>query len=250
MRVLLVEDDLRFARALTSALHRFGYDVRHVTTGEDAMAAGNGHDLVLLDLGLPDVDGLTVCRQMRRDSDVAIIVLTARGDERDRVTGLRAGADDYMVKPFGVAELQARVEAVMRRARPRPAGTRAVGRLSIDLDQHQAYVGARPVTLTRKEFQLLAVLAAEPGQVVRRDRLITDVWQTSWPGTSRTLDVHIATLRSKLLGGAQVENVRGVGYRLVPGDETPADETPADETPADGSEHDGAGPDWLTSGRG
>ena len=217
MRVLLVEDDLRFARALTAALHRFGYEVRHVTTGADAMAAGDGYDLVLLDLGLPDVDGLSVCRAVRRDSDVAIIVLTARGDECDRVAGLRGGADDYLVKPFGVAELQARVEAVLRRARPRPAGTRAVGQLRVDLDQHQAYVGSTPVTLTRKEFQLLAVLAGDPGQVVRRDRLITEVWQTSWPGTSRTLDVHVATLRSKLLGAAQVENVRGVGYRLVSG---------------------------------
>jgi DNA-binding response OmpR family regulator len=216
MRVLLVEDDLRFARALTATLHRFGYEVRHVTTGEDALAAGAGYDLVLLDLGLPDVDGLVVCRALRRDSDVAIIVLTARGDERDRVAGLRGGADDYMVKPFGVAELQARVEAVLRRARPRPAGSRAVGRLSVDLDRHQAYVDAEPVALTRKEFHLLAVLAGEPGQVVKRDRLITEVWQTSWPGTSRTLDVHVATLRSKLMGAAQVENVRGVGYRLVP----------------------------------
>lgn len=214
MRALLVEDDIRFASALTSALRRFGYDVHHVLSAAEALNAPS-RDIVLLDLGLPDVDGLVLCRHLRRDSDVPIIVLTARSDERDRVAGLRGGADDYMVKPFGVAELQARMEAVLRRARPKPAGIRTIGQIHVDLDQHQVFLGTAPVALTRKEFQLLAVLAAEPGRVVSRDRLTTEVWHTSWSGTSRTLDVHMATLRAKLRGAALIENVRGVGYRLV-----------------------------------
>jgi DNA-binding response OmpR family regulator len=213
MRILLVEDDCRFATALMAALRRAGYDVCHAVTAAAAIAAPTG-DLVLLDLTLPDGDGLDVCRAIREHSDVPIIVLSARGAERDRVTGLRSGADDYLVKPFGIAELHARVEAVLRRARPRPAGVRAVGRLRVDLDQFQAYVDSVPIVLTRKEFQVLAILAAQPGAVVRRDRLIAEVWHTSWLGSSRTLDVHVATLRGKLGGAAALQTVRGVGYRL------------------------------------
>ena len=215
VRVLLVDDDIRFAAALLTELRRFGYTVDHVATAAEALAAPP-YDLVLLDLGLPDGDGLRVCRRLRSDSDVAIIVLTARADERDRVAGLRTGADDYLVKPFGIAELQARVEAVMRRVRPRPAGVRTVGPVRIDLDRHQAYVADAPIDLTRKEFQLLGALTVVPGAVVTRDRLIAEVWQTAWRGASRTLDVHIATLRAKLGGAVDLETVRGVGYRLGP----------------------------------
>jgi len=213
MRILLVEDDSRFATALTAALRRAGYEVHHVTTAAEAIAAPVG-DLVLLDLGLPDGDGLDVCRAIRQHSDVPIIVLSARGDERDRVIALRGGADDYLVKPFGIAELHARAEAVLRRARPRPAGVRVIGRLRVDLDQHTAYVDNDPLVLTRKEFQVLAILAAAPGTLVRRDRLIAEVWHTSWLGSSRTVDVHVATLRSKIGGAAQLRTVRGVGFRL------------------------------------
>ena len=142
------------------------------------------------------------------------LVLSARDAERDRVLGLRTGADDYLVKPFGLAELHARVEAVLRRARPRPAGVRDIGRLRVDLDQYRAYVDSSPVVLTRKEFQVLAILAAQPGVVVRRDRLVAEVWHTSWLGTSRTLDVHIATLRAKIGDAARLETVRGVGFRI------------------------------------
>jgi DNA-binding response OmpR family regulator len=214
MRVLLVEDDFRFARALTAALRRSGYDVDHATTAVAALDAPPP-DLVLLDLGLPDGDGIEVCRKLRAESDVAIIMLTARGEERDRVAGLRCGADDYVVKPFGYAELQARIEAVLRRARPRPAGASTVGRLRVDFDRHQAYVDDQPITLTRKEFQLLTILASEPEITVRRERMLAEVWHTSWRGTSRTLDVHMATLRSKVGDAAQIETVRGVGYRIV-----------------------------------
>jgi DNA-binding response OmpR family regulator len=214
MRVLLVEDDFRFARALAAALRRSGYDVDHATTAAEAFAAPTP-DLVLLDLGLPDSDGIAVCRKLRAESDVAIIMLTARGEERDRVTGLRGGADDYVVKPFGYAELQARIEAVLRRARPRLSGARSVGRLTVDFERHRACVDDEPIALTKKEFQLLTILAAEPEITVRRERMLAEVWHTSWRGTSRTLDVHMATLRAKIGDAASIETVRGVGYRIV-----------------------------------
>jgi DNA-binding response OmpR family regulator len=214
MRVLLVEDDFRFARALAAALRRSGYEVDHATTAMDALSAPPA-DLVLLDLGLPDSDGVEVCRQLQADSDVAVIMLTARGEERDRVAGLRCGADDYVVKPFSYAELQARIEAVLRRARPRAGGVSTIGRLRVDFERHQAYADDQPIALTRKEFQLLGILAAEPEVTVRRERLLTEVWRTSWRGTSRTLDVHMATLRAKIGTAAQIETVRGVGYRII-----------------------------------
>jgi DNA-binding response OmpR family regulator len=214
VRVLLVEDDRRFAAALSDALRRSGYDVDHVRTAAQALAAPRC-DLVLLDLGLPDEDGVDVCRRLREHSDVGVIMLTARAEERDRVVGLRCGADDYVVKPFGFAELQARIEAVLRRARPRPAGARIVGDLRLDLDRHQAYARDEPIELTRKEFQVLAVLTEQPGAVVRRERLLAEVWRTSWPGTSHTLDVHLGTLRSKVGDAVRIQTVRGVGYRVV-----------------------------------
>jgi DNA-binding response OmpR family regulator len=221
MRVLLVDDDTRFATALTAALRRSGYEVAHVPNATQALAAAPC-DIVLLDIGLPDGDGVDVCRRLRERSDVAIIMLTARGEERNRVIGLRSGADDYVSKPFGFAELQARIEAVMRRARPRPAGARTVGGLRVDLDRHLAYVNGEPLTLTRKEFQLLSILAAEPEVAVRRERLLREVWQTSWRGVSRTLDVHMATLRQKIGDSARIQTIRGVGYRIVAGETSQA----------------------------
>lgn len=215
-RVLLVEDDARFARALAAALRRNGYDVEHVSTAAAALAAP-AVDLVLLDLGLPDTDGIELCAKLRQHSDVGIIMLTARVEERDRVAGLRCGADDYVTKPFGFAELHARIDAVLRRARSRAAGIRTVGRLRVDLDRHIASVDAEPVPLTRKEFELLTMLVAEPEKAVRRERLLADVWHTAWRGTSRTLDVHMTTLRAKIGTAAQIQTIRGVGYRIVPG---------------------------------
>ncbi|WP_327000697.1 response regulator transcription factor [Dactylosporangium sp. NBC_01737] len=215
MKVLLVEDDLRLARVLGTALRRAGYELTHVGTATEALAAAPV-DVVLLDLNLPDWDGLHVCRQLRARSEVVIIVLSARAEEGERIAGLRAGADDYLVKPFSFGELQARIEAVLRRARPRPAGVREVGALRVDLDRHEAFVDGDRVQLSRKEFQLLALLAAEPGTVQRRDRLMIEVWNTSWPGTARTLDVHIARVRAKVEAAVHVEAIRGVGYRIVP----------------------------------
>ncbi|MER7459119.1 response regulator transcription factor [Micromonospora sp. NPDC126480] len=217
MRVLLVEDDLRVASALATALRRRSYQVITATNAAEAIAAGPV-DLVLLDLNLPDGDGLHLCRQIRRrDEDVAVIAVTARSEERDRVAGLRAGADDYVVKPFSMAELQARIEAVMRRAaRSARAESRLeVGDLRVDLNARRVWLAGREVVLTRKEFELLLALARQPGTVVPRERLLMDVWQTTWR-SGHTLDVHVAALRGKLDDAGLVETVRGVGYRLRP----------------------------------
>ncbi|MFD2766995.1 response regulator transcription factor [Micromonospora eburnea] len=217
MRVLMVEDDLRVASALGAALRRRGYVVIPATTAAEAVTAGPV-DLVLLDLNLPDRDGLELCRQIRRrNEDVAIIAVTARSEERDRVAGLRAGADDYVVKPFSMAELQARIEAVMRRtARAARAETALeVGDLRVDLSARRVWLSGREVSLTRKEFDLLMALARQAGTVVPRERLLMDIWQTTWKA-GHTLDVHVAALRGKLADAGLVETVRGVGYRLRP----------------------------------
>ncbi|WP_213455173.1 response regulator transcription factor [Rhizomonospora bruguierae] len=215
MRVLLIEDNLRVASALSTALRRRGHSVTQATTAAEAIEAGPV-DLVLLDLNLPDRDGLDVCRQIRRhDKHVAIIAVTARGEERDRVAGLRAGADDYVVKPFSMAELQARIEAVMRRAAraPRNEETLAAGPLRIEVNARRVWLADREVSLTRKEFDLLMALARQTGAVVPRDRLLLDIWQTTW-AAGHTLEVHVASLRAKLNDPGLVQTVRGVGYRL------------------------------------
>jgi DNA-binding response OmpR family regulator len=215
MRVLLVEDDLRVAAALETALRRRGYEVVRAGTAAEALAAPPA-DLVLLDLCLPDRDGIEVCRQLRRRGDTAIIAVTARGEERDRVAGLRSGADDYVVKPFGMAELQARIDAVMRRS-ARSAGRAprvVVGTLTVDLDAHRVDVGGREVSLTRKEFDLLVALVRRPGATVTREHLLTEVWHTTWHGSPHTVEVHVAALRAKLGDPGLVQTVRGVGYRL------------------------------------
>jgi DNA-binding response OmpR family regulator len=215
MLVLLVEDDIRVAAALRSALCRRGYDLLHACNAAEALAAPEV-DLVLLDLGLPDRDGMEVCRELRRRGDVAIIAVTARSDERDRVAGLRVGADDYVVKPFGMAELEARIEAVMRRAvRAAPhRGVVRVGPILVDLDAHRVTAGDTEVVLTRKEYDILAALAGRLGAVVTRDQLLAEVWHTTWTGNRHTVEVHVAALRSKLGDPGLVQTVRGVGYRL------------------------------------
>jgi DNA-binding response OmpR family regulator len=215
MDILVVEDDVRLADALCVTLRRRGHTVVHALSGADALAAPPC-ELVLLDLGLPDTDGLEVCRRLQARADVAVIMLTARGSERDRILGLRTGADDYLVKPFSTGELQARIEAVMRRHRPRPAGPLTAGPLHVDSDSRQVTVAGRPVALTPKEYDLLVALLREAGTAVARERLIVDVWRSSWPGAARTLEVHIAALRAKLGSEPPIDTVRGVGYRLVP----------------------------------
>ena len=218
MRVLLVEDDARVAAALAAALRRRGHEVLHAPTAAAALAS-DAVDLVLLDLNLPDGDGIDVCRALRRrDESVAIIAVTARAEERDRVSGLQTGADDYVVKPYSMAELNARIEAVLRRAAratPPPSDALTAGPVKVDLAARRVTIEGREVSLTRKEFEILAVLARTPNAVVTYDRLILAVWQTSFVGR-HTLDVHVGSLRAKLDVAGLVQTVRGVGYRLAP----------------------------------
>jgi DNA-binding response OmpR family regulator len=216
VRILVVEDEDAIARPLAEGLRREGFEVDRVATGRDALAA-EAPDLVLLDLRLPDLDGTDVCRELRSRSDVPIIVVTARGQEIDRVLGLELGADDYVVKPFGFRELLARIRAVMRRARPRvEARVFRAGRLVVDADARRAFVDDVELRLTTKEFDLLALLAADSGTVIPRDRILREVWSTDWYGSSKTVDVHVSSLRQKLGDRRWIETVRGVGLRLAP----------------------------------
>ena len=221
MNVLLVEDDDAIAEPLALGLRREGFDVTRAATGGEALAA-RGADLVLLDLRLPDVDGFTVCRELRARSDVPIIVVSARGEEVDRVVGLELGADDYLVKPFGLRELVARIRAVTRRTGEHRGSEDdddeelVVGTLRIDLRAHRVTVDGAEVALTGKEFALLALLAREPGAVVDRERILREVWNTTWYGSSKTIDVHVAAIRRKLGDPGWIETVRGIGLRLRP----------------------------------
>jgi len=216
VRILLVEDDRRVSAVMISMLQRRGYEVEHAATATAALEAAPC-DLVLLDMNLPDGDGLDVCRALRaRNEQVGIIAVTARGEERDRVTGLRVGADDYVVKPFSMAELEARIEALLRRSVRLPPPAREIaeiGPLRIDLAARTVHLDDVPITLTRKEFDVLASLARQPGVALSRERILLDVWQTTWSG-KHTLEVHVASLRAKLGRPDLVETVRGVGYRL------------------------------------
>ena len=215
MQILIVEDDDAIAKPLAAGLEREGFDVTRVSTGEDALDAALP-DLVLLDLRLPGMDGTEVCRRLRARSDVPIIVVTAKGEEVDRVVGLELGADDYIVKPFGFRELLARIRAVMRRARPGTDRAQIhVGSLEIDVRGRRATMGDHPLNLTTKEFDLLALLASEPGDVVSRQRILREVWDTEWFGPTKTVDVHVASLRKKLGDPGWIETVRGIGLRLV-----------------------------------
>ena len=215
MHILVVEDEDAIADPLVAGLQREGYDVSRVATGEGALDASPA-DLVLLDLRLPDIDGLDVCRRLRERSRVPIIVLTARGEEADRVVGLELGADDYIVKPYGLREWIARIRAVMRRAASFAGGEGPLraGDLEVDERSRRAVLEGRELDLTPKEFELLAALARDPGAAVSRQRLLAEVWQTSWYGSSKTIDVHVAALRRKLGDPGWIETVRGVGFRL------------------------------------
>jgi DNA-binding response OmpR family regulator len=217
VKVLIVEDEDAIAAPLVEGLGREGYEVERVATGRAALDAPEP-DVILLDLRLPDMDGYDVCRQIRTRSDVPIIMVTARGEESDRVIGLELGADDYVVKPFGVRELIARIRAVTRRTgsgRTAPeAEPLRSGGLEVDLRSRRVTVDGAEVALTTKEFELLAALAADPGAVVTRKQLLEQVWETSWYGSTKTIDVHVASLRRKLGDVGWVETVRGVGFRL------------------------------------
>jgi len=222
-RLLLVEDDDGIATPLERALTREDYDVVRVATGADALAQMRGEaspQLVVLDLGLPDIDGLDVCRQARAGGfDGAILILTARGDELDRVVGLDTGADDYMSKPVALAELLARVRALLRRfggAAPAPTASQGV---RVDEGSRRVYVNETELHLSAKEYDLLALLVREMGNVVTRERIMEEVWDEHWFGSTKTLDVTLGRLRSKLTetsAPVEVVAVRGVGFRLEP----------------------------------
>ncbi|WP_217211047.1 response regulator transcription factor [Streptomyces sp. AC550_RSS872] len=262
IRVLLIEDDETIAEPLAEGLGHFGLTVDHVTTGAEGLRRPYG-DVVLLDLGLPDMDGIDVCRGIRRVSDVPVIILSARGEEADRVLGLELGADDYLAKPFSVRELVARVRAVTRRTQrteavvaelgtaplpsfetmtpplsyeattppaydalppspspaydepaPQPTYT-APGPLVVDRRTRQVWVGEIPVTLTPKEFELLALLTEDPGAVYSRQQILDRVWDPHYEGPTKTLDVHVAALRRKLGHPGWIQTLRGVGFRLA-----------------------------------
>ncbi len=220
MQLLLVEDDPSISVPLAEGLTREGFTVTVASSGAAALAAGPV-DLVLLDLGLPDLEGSVVCQQLRARGPVPIIVVTARGEEIDRVILLELGADDYVVKPFGFRELVARIRAVLRRSagggQPLVSTTVEVGSIVIDQRTHAVTFEGAPVSLTPKEYDLLACLAADPGAVRSREQLIHDVWDEHWWGSTKTLDVHVASLRKKLRPEL-IETVRSVGYRLVTGE--------------------------------
>ena len=215
MRLLVVEDDDAIAVPLVEGLSRAGYSVDRAATGTEALARVAHADLVLLDLGLPDMDGSEVCRQVRKTSAVPIIIVSARGDESDRVLGLELGADDYLVKPFGLRELVARVRAVSRRAVSDPDQLlQRVGTVEIDRRARRVTVDEVEVALSPKEFDLLSLLGQDAGAVVSREQIMDEVWDPHWYGPTRTLDVHVASLRKKLGDPALIETVRRVGFRL------------------------------------
>ena len=226
--VLLVEDERSIAEPFLAALGRAGFRAELAMTGAEAitLVGRRRPDVVLLDIGLPDIDGRDVCRQIRSGSDVPIIMVTASGSVTDRVVGLELGADDYVVKPFATHEVIARIRAVMRRGRRHGAGDRGpltIRDLRIDGGSRRVWRAGAELDLTRKEFDLLLRLAEDAGRVVSREDLMSDVWDANWFGSTKTLDVHIGWLRRKLGDDpdapAYIRTVRGVGFELVAGEE-------------------------------
>ncbi|MFK4102005.1 response regulator transcription factor [Streptomyces sp. NPDC019531] len=218
MDILLAEDDDGVAAALVEVLYDHGHITRRVRYGRDVLTYHRSSDLLLLDLGLPDTDGLDVLRKLRTVSDMSVVVLTARGDERSVVRGLRLGADDYLVKPVRLKELLARIEAVTRRTAarsgPAPLPTVRVGDAEVDLHARRVRVAGAEVELTTKEFDVLAVLAARAGTAVSREQLLDEVWGDAYQAVSRSLDVHLTQLRTKLGRPELLTTIRGFGYRF------------------------------------
>ncbi|MGH3497266.1 MAG: response regulator transcription factor [Nocardioidaceae bacterium] len=215
VRILVVEDDAGIAGQLVEGLESDGYQVRQAGTGAEALAA-ELPDVVLLDLGLPDIDGVDVCRELRSRCDVPILVLTARGEEADRVRALDLGADDYLVKPFGFGELTARIRAVLRRALPEAEGVYRHGGLIVDERAQRVLMNGDELALTGREFDILKTLVVEPGRVVSREEIYSRVWDEHWYGPTKVVDVHVAALRRKLGNPAVIQTVYGRGFRLGP----------------------------------
>jgi DNA-binding response OmpR family regulator len=224
-RLLVVEDDQTIGDALRTSLRAHGHDVRWERTGRGALTCTDAFDLVLLDLGLPDLDGVEVCRRLRSgDPGAVLVILTARTDEMDVVVGLEAGADDYLAKPIRLAELHARIRAHLRRNAAATGDEQAtpIGDLLVDPDARRITVAGREVAMRAKEFDLLARLAAEPDRAISRETLMADVWDENWFGSTKTLDVHVAAVRRKLADAADgtraqlptIVTLRGHGYRM------------------------------------
>ncbi len=218
VELLLIEDDDAIATGLERVLTDQGMTVQRLASGRGAVAAATPSvGIVLLDLGLPDVDGITLCRDLRRTRpDLAILILTARAEEMDVVAGLDAGADDYLTKPFRLAELLARIRAHARRlesASAAPAGELVAGAITVHVESRRAWIDGAEIDLRPKEFDLLALLLSAAGRVLTRERIMGEVWDTNWFGSTKTLDMHVSSLRQKLPAGA-ITTLRGVGYRL------------------------------------
>ena len=219
-RILVVDDEASIVELEKLYLGREGYLVEGAASGRDALARFDAFnpDLIVLDIMLPDMDGLEVCRQIRAKSDVPILMLSAHREDIDRIVGLELGADDYLTKPFNPHELLARVKAILRRSRAEPSQAQNIilGKMSIDLARHEVSVGGNQVSLRAKEFALLVVFAQNPGIVLSRERLLTQVWGYDFYGETRTVDVHVNHLRDKLAGsGVDIETLRGTGYKLT-----------------------------------
>jgi DNA-binding response OmpR family regulator len=223
-RILVVEDEPAIAEAVSYALREAGYEVDCADDGGEAIDAARrvGYDLMVLDLLLPGTSGVDVCKTLRGESDLPIVMLTARDTEDDRVTGLDIGADDYITKPFSILELVSRVRALLRRReldRARTSNVVKVGGLQLDMSRYAATIDGAPLRLTSSEFRLVQLLASEPGRVFTRDELVRHLWQSEFVGDRRAIDVHISNLRRKLEADARhprrLLTVRGVGYRLV-----------------------------------
>ncbi|WP_288570391.1 winged helix-turn-helix domain-containing protein [uncultured Mitsuokella sp.] len=228
MQILVVDDEASIRELLSFNLKKNGYSVETAADGREALAKAAGMDLVLLDIMLPEVDGLEVCRRLKADlqtSGIPIIMLTAKAEEIDRVLGLELGADDYVVKPFSMRELLARVKAVLRRSAKDSQSekgreeTLKIGGLRLDFSSYQAWLHDEPIALTPKEYELLKLLVTNPGRAFTRDELLERIWGYEYYGDTRTVDVHIRHLRAKLKGDENIskaiETVRGIGYRFA-----------------------------------
>ena len=223
-KILIVEDETSFSEALTFLLGKEGFIVDAAATGSEALAkfeTGN-YDLILLDLMIPEVSGIEVCRAIRAKSQVPIIMLTAKDTEIDKVVGLELGADDYVTKPYSKSELVARIRAVLRRGgngqSESEVGVLTVANIKMDIDRHQVSVGGQPISLPLKEFELLEFLMRNPGRVLTRNQLIDRVWGSDYVGDTKTLDVHIKRLRAKVekdpANPTLIQTVRGLGYKI------------------------------------
>ncbi|MFI5793499.1 response regulator transcription factor [Streptomyces sp. NPDC051677] len=222
MQVLLIEDDQFVADSLLRGLPRYGYEVVWASTGEKALLS-EPTDMVLLDLGLPDLDGLDVCRALRARSDVPLIVVSGRACATEKIVALELGADDYVVKPFLIRELVARMRAVQRRHSGRTAWRTAYGRVAVDRQAHRVFMDGTEVSLSPKEYALLEYLSRRPDTLVTRESIMAAVWDSNWFGSTKTLDTHVTSLRHKLGGALCIEAVRGVGFRLVITPDAPAE---------------------------